>query len=126
VFARSTIVGSFTGGNAGAARVPPSAVKPPSRFATLEISKDAIVEDFREKHSDDVGWINGGFFVLEPKVLDLITGDDTVWEREPMQALAHRGELMGFKHPGFWKPMDTLRDKRELENLWRAGSAPWA
>lgn len=102
-----------------------AAVKPPSRFATLEIDTDGMVEDFREKHSTDVGWINGGFFVLEPRVLDLISGDDSVWEREPMQSLAHRGELMAFKHSGFWKPMDTLRDKRELESLWRTGSAPW-
>jgi glucose-1-phosphate cytidylyltransferase len=71
------------------------------------------------------GWINGGFFVLEPEVLDLIGGDDTLWELDPLNTLAARGELMAFRHAGFWQPMDTLREKRLLEELWQSGKAPW-
>jgi glucose-1-phosphate cytidylyltransferase len=80
---------------------------------------------FMEKPVGDGGWINGGFFVLSPKVGSYIEGDTTVWEREPMETLARQGELMAWHHDGFWKPMDTLRDKRDLESLWDSGKAPW-
>jgi glucose-1-phosphate cytidylyltransferase len=83
------------------------------------------VRAFVEKPPGDGGTINGGFFVLSPRVLDLIEGDSTVWEREPLDALASRGELMAYDHQGFWQPMDTLRDRQHLERLWAAGEAPW-
>ena len=83
------------------------------------------VEGFLEKPVGDGGWINGGFFVLSPKVGDYIEGDDTVWEREPMERLADDGELSVYKHSGFWQPMDTLREKLLLEDLWNSGKAPW-
>jgi len=83
------------------------------------------VRSFLEKPEGDGGWINGGFFVLSPKVLDYIEGDATVWEREPMERLAREGQLSAFLHSGFWHPVDTLRDKRELEDLWASGHAPW-
>ncbi len=102
-----------------------AAVRPPGRFAALEFDAEGNVIDFREKPQDEVGWINGGFFVLEPSVIDLINGDDTFWERDPLQTLARRGQLEAFKHFGFWKPMDTLREKRELESLWQSNMAPW-
>lgn len=103
-----------------------AAVRPPGRFAALEFDDNEKIIDFREKPQDEVGWINGGFFVLEPEVLDLIEGDSTFWERDPLQTLAKSGELEAFKHFGFWKPMDTLREKRELEELWKNNSAPWS
>jgi glucose-1-phosphate cytidylyltransferase len=84
-----------------------------------------LVTGFQEKPGGDGGWINGGFFVLSPKVGDYIEGDATVWEREPMERLAAEGQLTAWQHHGFWQPMDTLRDKNHLENLWRAQSAPW-
>lgn len=102
-----------------------AAVRPPGRFATLAIEEDGSVNDFREKPVDEVGWINGGFFVLEPSVIDLIEGDQTIWEREPLETLARSGQMSAFKHSGFWKPMDTLREKRELDALWETGKAPW-
>lgn len=80
---------------------------------------------FEEKPQGDGHWINGGYFVLEPQVLELIEGDATTWEFEPLRALAHRGELEAFQHRGFWRPMDTLRDKTQLEELWASGKAPW-
>ena len=83
------------------------------------------VEEFVEKPQSGEGWINGGFFVLEPKVLDFIAGDETLWEREPMERLAEEGQLMAYRHEGFWQPMDTLREKRMLEDLWAKGGAPW-
>ena len=83
------------------------------------------VEGFQEKPVGDGAWINGGFFVLSPDVLDLIDGDSTVWEREPMERLAASGQLAAYKHPGFWQPMDTLREKNYLEDLWESGKAPW-
>jgi glucose-1-phosphate cytidylyltransferase len=85
----------------------------------------ARVGRFTEKPDHESGLINGGFFVLSPKVLDLIDSDFTVWEREPMEALAQQGELMGFRHDGFWQPMDTLRDRVGLTQLWETGRAPW-
>ncbi len=102
-----------------------TAVPSPGRFGILDIGHDSGVSRFHEKPDAERGWINGGFFVLEPGVMDFIDGDDTVWEQGPLQALAARGQLMAFRHSGFWKPMDTLRDKRELEGLWSSGAPPW-
>jgi len=101
-----------------------TAVQPSGRFGALAIGGD-LVTSFQEKPRGDGSWINGGFFVLEPSVLDLIAGDDTVWEREPLETLAGRGRLAAYRHQGFWQPMDTLRDKSQLDDLWSAGSAPW-
>jgi glucose-1-phosphate cytidylyltransferase len=101
-----------------------TAVTPPGRFGALEIRGDRV-EAFIEKPHGDGGYINGGFFVLSPKVLDYIDGDETIWEREPLERLARDGQLGAFRHDGFWHPMDTLRDKRYLEQLWAAGNAPW-
>ena len=100
-----------------------TAVAPPGRFGALEFDAD-LVRSFREKPAGDGGLINGGFFVADPSVLDLVEGDDTIWEQGPLEALAAEGELAGFRHEGFWQPMDTLRDKVYLEELWRSG-APW-
>ena len=102
-----------------------AAVQPPGRFGVLNIDGDSNVSSFEEKPSDEIGWINGGFFVLEPKVIDYIDGDSTSWEREPLSNLARDGHLAAFRHNGFWQPCDTLRDKRELEALWSRGTAPW-
>lgn len=99
-------------------------VLPPGRFGALNIQGE-LVKSFQEKPEGDGSWINGGFFVLEPAVFDYIDGDDTIWEREPLENLAADDELGIYKHSGFWKPMDTLRDKIELENLWEANQAPW-
>lgn len=104
-----------------------TAVMPPGRFGVLEIQKDSVT-GFREKPAGEVnggGHINGGFFVLSPKVIDYIAGDATVWEREPMERLAKEGQLAAYQHEGFWQPMDTLRDKMHLEKLWESGKAPW-
>jgi glucose-1-phosphate cytidylyltransferase len=100
-------------------------VSPPGRFGALVLGKNNEVTKFEEKPLSDGGWINGGFFVLEPEVLNYIADDNTFWERDPMANLAINGQLSAFKHTGFWKPMDTLRDKTELENLWNSGKAPW-
>jgi len=102
-----------------------TAIAPPGRFGVLDI-QDGRVHGFAEKVDNVDSRINGGFFVLEPSVLDYIVGDQTLWEREPMERLAAEGELMAFQHKGFWQPMDTLRDKRLLEDLWAHGKAPWA
>lgn len=101
-----------------------TASQPPGRFGAAEID-DNSVRRFAEKPRGDGSWINGGFFVLSPKVLDYIDGDQTVWEREPLEGLARDGQLSAYKHSGFWHPMDTLRDKNYLENIWANGSAPW-
>jgi len=102
------------------------AVQPPGRFGVLEIEDEAGgVSSFQEKPSDEIGWINGGFFVLEPEVIDYIDGDATSFEQEPLKNLARDGKLAAFRHDGFWHPCDTLRDKRHLEKLWAGGSAPW-
>lgn len=101
-----------------------TAVRPPGRFGALVLDSDRVTA-FAEKPQVGEGWINGGFFVLEPEVLDLIGGDDTLWEHEPLSTLAAQGELMAFRHSGFWQPMDTLREKRLLEELWHSGKAPW-
>lgn len=99
-------------------------VQPPGRFGALQLS-DSHVIGFQEKPDGDGGWINGGFFVLSPKVGAYIDGDETVWEREPMERLAHDRQLGVYIHNGFWQPMDTLRDRRQLEALWASGRAPW-
>lgn len=101
-----------------------TAVQPPGRFGALDLEGN-VVRNFLEKPHGDGGWINGGFFVLSPKVIDLIDGDDCIWERKPLERLATAGELMAFQHNGFWQPMDTLRDKTYLEELWASGKAPW-
>jgi glucose-1-phosphate cytidylyltransferase len=101
-----------------------TAVQPPGRFGAMEVVGDRILR-FREKPRGDGAWINGGFFVLSPEVGRYLDGDDTVWEQEPLQRLAEDGQLSSFRHDGFWQPMDTLRDKRQLEELWASGEAPW-
>jgi glucose-1-phosphate cytidylyltransferase len=101
-----------------------TAVPPPGRFGALDIA-EGRVERFVEKPPGDGGLINGGFFVLEPDVLDRIAGDATIWEREPLESLAADGQLMAYRHEGFWAAMDTLRDKKILEDLWASGEAPW-
>jgi len=102
-----------------------TAVQPPGRFGVLVIDPNNRVSSFEEKPSDEMGWINGGFFVLEPDVIPYIDGDSTSWELEPLSNLAKDGQLSAFHHPGFWQPCDTLRDKRALETLWATGKAPW-
>ncbi len=101
-----------------------TAVKPPGRFGALEFEAGKVV-NFNEKPKGDGFWINGGFFVLEPSVIDLISGDSCTWEQEPLKKLSQDGELNAFKHNGFWQPMDTLRDKNNLEKLWSLDQAPW-
>jgi glucose-1-phosphate cytidylyltransferase len=101
-----------------------TAVRPPARFGRLDLVGDRVV-DFAEKPQLSEGWINGAFFILEPGVFDYIDGDATQWEHEPLQRLARDGELMAYKHTGFWQCMDTLRDKRLLESLWDEGNPPW-
>jgi glucose-1-phosphate cytidylyltransferase len=103
-----------------------TAVQPPGRFGAFALHQNQkLISNFREKPEGDGAYINGGFFVLEPQVLDYIDGDMTVWEREPMQRLAHESQLSAYKHDGFWQNMDTLRDKMYLEDLWAKGNAPW-
>ena len=101
-----------------------TAVKPPGRYGAL-LTNGTAVRGFQEKPRGDGAWINGGFFVLNPCVIDLIDGDSSSWEGEPLETLAATNQLEAFEHRGFWQPMDTLRDKTHLENLWRSGNAPW-
>ena len=101
-----------------------TATYPPGRFGALNFEGNQITE-FKEKPKGDGAMINGGFFVLSPNVLDRISGDDCIWEQEPLMGLATEGQLMAYKHEGFWQPMDTLRDKMHLEELWEEGKAPW-
>ena len=101
-----------------------TAVRPPARFGHLDLVGDHVAE-FSEKPQTREGWINGAFFVLEPGVFDYIDGDETQWEKEPLERLARAGQLMAYRHPSFWQCMDTLRDKRLLEALWEDGKAPW-
>ena len=101
-----------------------TAVKTPGRFGLLGIKNNRVVK-FQEKPKGDNAWINGGFFVLEPDVLNLIDSDETVWEKEPLESLVKNNELSVYKHSGFWAAMDTLRDKKYLEGLWQSGKAPW-
>jgi glucose-1-phosphate cytidylyltransferase len=102
-----------------------TAVQPSARFGALDISEKAQVNSFLEKPKGDGAWVNGGFFVCQPDVFSYIQDDTTIWERNPMETLATQGEMMAFKHDGFWKPMDTLRDKTELEAAWIDGNAEW-
>lgn len=101
-----------------------TAVRPPARFGGLVFDGDLVTE-FTEKPQIGEGWINGGFFVLEPDIFDYIDGDETIWERDPLERLAQDGQLVAYKHDGFWQPMDTLRDVRQLESLWQSGDVPW-
>jgi glucose-1-phosphate cytidylyltransferase len=100
------------------------AIRPPGRFGQLTVKGEKIL-GFNEKPSGDGAWINGGYFILSPSVIDYIENDETVWEREPVERLAREGQLSAFLHDGFWQPMDTLRDKELLEELWSSGNAPW-
>ncbi len=101
-----------------------TAVQPSGRFGAMDMDSDGNISSFHEKPKGDGGWINGGFFVLNPKIFDYIDGDETMWEKEPLEGLAKDGELTAFKHDGFWQPMDTMADKNRLEQLWKNG-APW-
>ena len=101
-----------------------TAVQPPGRYGALDLSGQTV-RGFKEKPQEGSGWINGGFFVLAPKCLDYLTGDQCSWEAEPLTQLAQAGELMAYQHSGFWQPMDTLREKNHLEQLWANGKAPW-
>ena len=103
-----------------------AAVQPPGRFGAIHVDKSGVqIESFIEKPRGDSSYINGGFFVLEPKVFDLIENDATVWEQSPMHQLAQNRQIMAFRHDGFWQAMDTLRDKKVLEDLWKSNEAPW-
>jgi glucose-1-phosphate cytidylyltransferase len=101
-----------------------TAVRPPSRFGAMLLDGNRV-QEFSEKPQMREGWINGGFFVFEPSVFDFLVDDTTILEREPLENLARKGELMAFHHSGFWQPMDTLREKQILETLWTGGSPPW-
>ena len=102
-----------------------TAVQPLGRFGSLSINSNAEVSSFQEKPLGDGSWVNGGFFVLEPGIFKYIYGDESIWEREPLEKITKDNELVAYKHYGFWKSMDTLRDKLELESLWQSGNAPW-
>jgi glucose-1-phosphate cytidylyltransferase len=103
-----------------------TAVQPPGRFGAIVLGQEQTqITSFHEKPDGDGAYINGGYFVLEPDVIDYIADDSTTWEQEPMQKLAHSGQLSAFKHDGFWQPMDTLKDKHYLEGLWQKNKAPW-
>ena len=102
-----------------------TATQPPGRFGALDLGSDDQVRGFQEKPNGDGGWINAGFFVLEPDVFSYLAGDETVFEREPLEQLAQNGQLAAYKHTGFWHPMDTMRDKNYLESLWKSGKAEW-
>ena len=101
-----------------------TAVQPPGRYGALELSGDTV-RTFHEKPIGDNSWINGGFFVLNPSVIDFISNDQCMWEEEPLKLLAQKGQLNAYRHYGFWQPMDTLRDKKCLQEKWESGSAPW-
>jgi glucose-1-phosphate cytidylyltransferase len=101
-----------------------TAVQPPGRWGTMAVDEDSVTS-FHEKPRGDGAWVNGGFFVLSPKVGDYIGGDDVVWEEEPVERLAGDGQLRAYRHDGFWRAMDTVRDRNALEELWRSGEAPW-
>jgi glucose-1-phosphate cytidylyltransferase len=102
-----------------------TSVQPSGRFGAININDDKSVHSFMEKPKGDGAWINGGFFVCEPAVFAYIEGDSTIWEKEPMEKIAHDRQMVAFEHDGFWKPMDTLRDKHELENDWLSNNAKW-
>lgn len=99
-------------------------IRPDGRFGVMDFDGDNV-QSFREKSTTDTGWINGGFFILEPAVIDYIDGDNTMFEKEPLEQLAKDGQLDCYRHHGFWKCMDTLRDKEALEKMWSSNSAPW-
>lgn len=100
-------------------------IQPEGRFGVMELSGDDRIRAFREKDRDDAGWVNGGFMVCGPEVLDCLDGDDVILEQEPMKRLAAEGQLMCYRHHGFWQCMDTLRDREKLEKLWAENNAPW-
>jgi glucose-1-phosphate cytidylyltransferase len=103
-----------------------TAVQPPGRFGAIALSAEQTkIEHFQEKPEGDGAWINGGYFVLEPEVIDYIDGDSTIWEQEPLRKLAQKGELSAYRHNGFWQPMDTLKDRNTLEKLWKNNEAAW-
>lgn len=103
-----------------------TAVQPPGRFGAISLGKDqARIDQFHEKADGDGAWINGGYFVLEPEAIDYIADDSVMWENEPLSKIAHEGQLAAFRHEGFWQPMDSLRDKNYLEDLWNKGKAAW-
>lgn len=103
-----------------------TAVQPPGRFGAFKLgANENIIASFKEKPDGDGAWINSGFFVLEPGVMEYIDGDSISWENQPMERLAHEGKLAAFRHEGFWQPMDTLHDKKTLEEMWQSGQAPW-
>jgi glucose-1-phosphate cytidylyltransferase len=102
-----------------------TAVQPESRFGVLDIDAESHVKSFLEKPKGESGWINGGFFVCEPGIFDFIDGDSTIWERDPLERIAKKGELVAFRHEGFWKPMDSLKDKNDLNGYWENGTAEW-
>ncbi|MDC0572454.1 glucose-1-phosphate cytidylyltransferase [Luminiphilus sp.] len=102
-----------------------TATRPPGRYGALELADDCTVSRFEEKPTGDGSWINGGFFVLHPDVIDRISSDETSWEEGPLRGLASDGELVAFKHEGFWQPMDTLREKNMLNSMWASGAPPW-
>jgi glucose-1-phosphate cytidylyltransferase len=102
-----------------------TAVQPSGRFGAMELNEESIVDQFQEKPKGDGAWINGGFFVFEPGIYDYISGDNTILEREPLENLSKDSQLAAYKHFGYWKPMDTLRDKNELENAWSGNKAQW-
>ena len=102
-----------------------TATRAPARFGAIEVTPDAAVTAFREKPVGEGSLVNGGFFVLSPKVLPMLPDDETIWEREPLERLAAEGQLRAYRHEGFWQPMDTLRDRQMLEDLWQSGRAPW-
>ena len=113
-------------GKRKAAKKSSSAKPKASSEELLKYYKDMLlIRRFEEKPQGDGNWINGGYFVLSPKVIDLIEGDSTVWEKAPLESLAQKGELSAFRHDGFWQPVDTLRDKNMLQDLWETGEAPW-
>jgi glucose-1-phosphate cytidylyltransferase len=100
-------------------------VRPPGRFGALKLTKDSFVSQFQEKPNGDGSWINGGYFVLSPKVVKDISGDQTIWEDQPLKNIAANGQLVAYKHEGFWQPMDTLREKNLLNALWDNNKASW-
>jgi glucose-1-phosphate cytidylyltransferase len=102
-----------------------TAIQPEGRFGIIDFGKNDAVKAFREKDSEDTGWINGGFMVIEPEIFEYIEGDSTSFEREPLEGVAKDGKLNAYRHHGFWQCMDTLRDKEKLEALWASGKAPW-
>jgi glucose-1-phosphate cytidylyltransferase len=102
-----------------------TAVQPESRFGILDINAASEVRSFMEKPKGESGWINGGFFVCQPEIFDYLEGDQTIWEREPLESIARDNQLCAFKHEGFWKPMDSLKDKKDLNQLWESGEAEW-